>query len=345
MKTYLYLTTAVAGMMIGGNVWAQCVSSQDCASLGYTKSSCPDGNGVKCPFGNAWFCVDQCGIGFKYTCTGTGYGTQPASAACNGKYTSCVCADKYTWSGTACTKCASQYTEKCNGSNETGGADTGCGGYYAKCSCATGYEWDTTSKSCKMKQAVCAVGTLYYSDNTCSADYTTSKTLLGVVVYSNPSGGGWVMTIKPIQSSIIWGGYGTNISSLPDYTSWSTAAKDFDSCGNTDKIRAQGNSSKYPAAWAAYNYQPSGTPTGKRWCLPAAGVINSLYNNLSTINTAIGKAGGTKLVNDNEHIWSSSEYSNYRAWVFCTGHGAGSGGLSDYLRNSYYTVVRPVLAF
>ena len=156
------------------------------------------------------------------------------------------------------------------------------------------------------------------------------------------------MTVKPIQSSIMWGGFGTNISSLPDYTSWSAVVKDFDSCGNTDKIRAQGNSSKYPAAWAAYNYQPSGTPTGKRWCLPAAGVINSLYNNLSTINTAIGKAGGTKLVNDNEHIWSSSEYNSNGAWFFCTDTGAGSGGLGYYNKYGDYSngvVVRPVLAF
>ena len=84
MKINLYLSTAVAGlMMFGGEACGQCVSSQDCASLGYTKSSCPDGNGVKCPFGNKWFCVDQCGIGFKYTCTGTGYGRLVLSVLVN----------------------------------------------------------------------------------------------------------------------------------------------------------------------------------------------------------------------------------------------------------------------
>ncbi len=162
MKTYLYLSTAIISVSLAtsGEAWAQCVSTQDCATLGYTESSCPNGNGVKCPFGNKWFCVDQCGIGFKYTCTGTGYGTQPASAACNGKYTSCVCADKYTWSGTACTKCASQYTEKCNGSNETGGEDTGCGGYYAKCTCTSGYEWK--DGSCQKQVLNGAQGELYY---------------------------------------------------------------------------------------------------------------------------------------------------------------------------------------
>ena len=186
MKINLYLSTAVAGlMMFGGEAYGQCVSSQDCATLGYTESSCPNG-GVKCPFGNAWFCVDQCGIGFKYTCTGTGYGTQPASAACNGKYTSCVCADKYTWSGTACTKCGSKYTEKCNGSNETGGADTGCGGYYAKCSCATGYEWK--DGSCQKQVLNGAQGELYYCNGTVVGVRATGNVAmkdLGTMTWNN----------------------------------------------------------------------------------------------------------------------------------------------------------------
>lgn len=32
-----------------------CTASPDCKSMGYTEASCPDG-GVKCPFGNYWFC-------------------------------------------------------------------------------------------------------------------------------------------------------------------------------------------------------------------------------------------------------------------------------------------------
>ena len=109
MKTYLYLTTAVAGMMIGGNTWAQCVSTQDCTALGYTESSCPNG-GVKCPFGNKWFCGrsdEQCmelacdELGFKYDCVGTniagGEGTE-----CNGKYVACKCASGYGWQDSSC---------------------------------------------------------------------------------------------------------------------------------------------------------------------------------------------------------------------------------------------------
>ena len=93
------------------------------------------------------------------------------------------------------------------------------------------------------------------------------------------------------------------------------------------------------------NYAPSAAPTSKgKWMLPTAGILNSLYTNLNAINNAISKVGGTQLTGDNEHIWSSSEYSNYIAWVFCTGDGASYGGVTRYTK-TYYRVVRPVLAF
>ena len=45
--------------------------------------------------------------------------------------------------------------------------------------------------------------------------------------------------------------------------------------------------------------------------------------------------------------WSSSEYNNNNAWVFCTNNGADWGGVNNNNKdnnNSKY-VVRPVLAF
>ena len=41
-----------------GEVSAQCVATTDCASLGYTEASCPNG-GIKCPFGNTWSCKEN----------------------------------------------------------------------------------------------------------------------------------------------------------------------------------------------------------------------------------------------------------------------------------------------
>ncbi len=43
---------------VSQNALAQCVATTDCATLGYTESSCSDG-GVKCPFGNYWSCRES----------------------------------------------------------------------------------------------------------------------------------------------------------------------------------------------------------------------------------------------------------------------------------------------
>lgn len=134
------------------------------------------------------------------------------------------------------------------------------------CNCATGTHWDSSSGSCVADRASCAIGWIYYSDGTCSAPaaYTTSKTVLGIVVYVNDNGvGGQVMAPWWIDASgnrsssgvgMAWGGYGTDISSLPNMTNSTQAEADFDSCGNTDKIVAAGDASTYPAAWATRKY-------------------------------------------------------------------------------------------
>ena len=65
-----------------------CTPSPDCASLGYTESSCPDGAGVKCPWGNTWFCTEEkCDTSYQYTCSGTGY-AGGSGDECGGKYKS-----------------------------------------------------------------------------------------------------------------------------------------------------------------------------------------------------------------------------------------------------------------
>ena len=92
---------------------AQCVATQDCATLGYTETSCNGGKGVKCPFGNKWACLgvneEECEksfcnkYGFTLTCTGTGY-AGGAGSACGGKYAQCSCASGYEWKDGACHK-------------------------------------------------------------------------------------------------------------------------------------------------------------------------------------------------------------------------------------------------
>ena len=194
----------------------------------------------------------------------------------------------------------------------------------------------------------CAIGQILNSDGTCTTDKVSGKMPIGVVVYI--SGGtdkcGYAMTASPIASSIKWSTENVNTGAFQS-SNWQDAIKDFDVSGNMTKIIQSGNSSTYPAAYAAMNYAPSAAPTSKgKWMLPTAGILNSLYTNLNAINNAISKVGGTQLTGNNEHIWSSSEYNYFYAWVFCTGSngGARQGGVYNYGKYTNY-VVRPVLAF
>ena len=312
---FLLIGTSLS--LIPQTINAQCVATQDCATLGYTETSCSGGTGVKCPFGNKWACFKSesefCNeYGFTQTCTGTNQ-TGGTGKACNGKYNYCSCADGYVWQNGACTQSTPDYSN-------------------------------------------CVIGALYYADGTCSNDYISSKKLLGIVIYEkSASQNGWVMTHKPVKTGIIWSTEYVDISGVLTTSSESKLTDIQASCTNTDKITAQGNSSKYPAAWAAKNYKEG----GKTWCLPSGGLLrNALDNsaNLTKFNAAVykiqasaGTNAATILGNVSggyEGVWSSSEYSRYSAWDFYAGT-SGSFYMGYPSKGNYfdYTAVRPVLAF
>ena len=293
--------------LIPNLTYAQCSPAQSCAELGY-KETANKGGCLKCPFGNGWYCPQKkCDASYQYTCTGSN--EQPGTDKCGDKYKSCACASGYEWKDGKC---------------QTKGAILGqCTGYAKNC----------------------AIGQILNSDGTCTTNKESDKTPIGVIVYIGSDNCGYAMTASSIATGIAWGNYGTDISSLPNYTSWSSAIKDFDVSGNTTKIIQTGSSNNYPAAYAALNYAPSTAPISKgKWMLPTAGILNSLYTNLNAINNTISKLGGTQLTNDNEHIWSSSEYDLSSAWIFCTGNGRNG---VNYSRKSdtVERYVRPVIAF
>ncbi len=302
---FLLIGTSLS--LIPNLLYAQCVPAQSCAELGY-KETANKGGCLKCPFGNGWYCPQKkCDASYQYTCTGTN--EQPGTDKCGGKYKSCTCASGYEWKDGKC---------------QIKGAILGqCTGYAKNC----------------------AIGQILNSDGTCTTNKESDKTPIGVIVYIGSDNCGYAMTASSIATGIAWGNYGTDISSLPNYTSWSSAIKDFDVSGNTTKIIQTGSSNNYPAAYATLNYAPSTAPISKgKWMLPTAGILNSLYTNLNAINNTISKLGGTQLTNDNEHIWSSSEYDLSSAWIFCTGNGRNG---VNYSRKSdtVERYVRPVIAF
>ena len=144
---FLLLGTSLSFFPLTVN--AQCVATQDCATLGYTETSCNGGKGVKCPFGNKWACLaskeDVCRKeGFTESCIGAGQ--SGSGKSCGGLYAECSCASTYQYS--------------CTGTGYAGGAGSACGGKYTQCSCASGYEWK--NGSCQKQILNGAYGDLYY---------------------------------------------------------------------------------------------------------------------------------------------------------------------------------------
>ena len=67
---------------------AECTPAPDCASIGYTETSC-EGDSLKCPFDTSkLFCV-PCDSSFQYDCVGT-YTIGGQGATCGEKYASCM---------------------------------------------------------------------------------------------------------------------------------------------------------------------------------------------------------------------------------------------------------------
>ena len=78
--------------LLSGVAHAECVPTPDCASIGYTATSC-DGGFVRCPFdASKLFCL-PCDTKYQYSCNEigqTGSGT-----SCQGKYENCNCVSGY----------------------------------------------------------------------------------------------------------------------------------------------------------------------------------------------------------------------------------------------------------
>ena len=270
MKKILLASVGVM-VMSTGTVYAACIPTPSCSSLGYESSSSCEG-GIKCPFGNAW---------------------------------NCTLVNKIT------------EIEKII---QEGGTSGGKG--------------DTSN---------CIIGSIFYSDHTCSyGAVLPTKAPIGVVVYVDGQGHGQVMALKSI-GNYAWGGYGTDISTLTNFDSTESASYDLNSCPNTEKILAAGDKSKYPAAWAAHEYKTEGTNAGD-WCLPAAGIMTSIKNGMELINIGYGLVRGTK-IGTNSYFWSSSENNSRHAWRsgFSADYGLSYDGYSYYKTDSLE--VRPVLEF
>ena len=85
--------------LLPSTAYAECTPAPDCASIGYTETSC-ETTSLKCPFDTTKLYCLPCDSSFKYDCNASnqiGVGN-----TCNGKYASCSCANGYILSGNNC---------------------------------------------------------------------------------------------------------------------------------------------------------------------------------------------------------------------------------------------------
>ena len=115
-------------------------------------------------------------------------------------------------------------------------------------------------------------------------------------------------------STIRWGGYGTDISTLTNYRDAALAATDFDGVNNTAKIIAAiGNSNDgYRDGTAAGDCAAYTFPNGQAGYLGAAGEWQLARSYKDELNSALELIGGTKMAED--YYWTSTEYSSDYAW-------------------------------
>ena len=113
------------------------------------------------------------------------------------------------------------------------------------------------------------------------------------------------------KNNIPWGGYGTDIPTLTNYTRYSYTLSDTDGKSNTQKIvAALGESSDY-AAGLCYTLTHGGLAKGS-WFLPSAKELKTLSDNKTKVNAGLKSLGSTDLPT-RAYYWSSTEHNDLEA--------------------------------
>ena len=246
-----------------------CTVIPDCQTLGYTETACADNNGVKCPWGDTWFCpVSEAEIceknGFVYDCKSLGF-SNGAGKDCNKKFAECACSDDYVFKGGSCVL-------KCEAGSELG--------YILYSDMTRSAELDTNKTP---------IGVVVCS-------------------YLNGGGQAMALQSVNDGTKYQWGGYGTDIAQLENINSIG-ALKNYTSCENSRKIMLAGNSDMYPAVWAANSYSTEGTSAGDWCLPASTILVMLHKYHESIIDAGFEKAGGTPFTSTSGAWSSSEAYA------------------------------------
>ena len=226
--------------------------------------------------------------------------------------TRCLLYAEVNDANTSSSLCSTAYKYACAGEGYLCGMGETCGWLFQKCECAEGYY--NSNNYCLSCQVSCdEVGSIYYSDGTCSTCQELSKTPVGIVAYKDDNKR---LMISLENIKLPWSATSEDIPDLPNLATIEEAKADMDGKKNTkiivDYYGADADSSTNAAVYC-YNYAPIGMEDSKgQWYLPAVGELYfRIYNNWSAIYSSVTKLGAS--FTPDMH-WSSSEYNTKNAW-------------------------------
>ena len=304
---------------------AECAVT-DCSLLGYTDSACP-GSGLKCPFGEGWYCgggaAEDCiKLGYDKSCTGAG--ESGSGETCNGKYKTCTCDSSY------------KYT--CSGTGYSGGSGLVNHPILGVAVLVNAHQLTNTPAPVRATRVVPAppaaenipnaivqviiVGMVAVvfclvirATNTLAPAPATQAALALPVVAS--------MRLVPAPAAMsLYYCNGTVVGVKTSNMGFYVAMKDL------------GRMNWSSAYSQCQNYSFCGNVKGT---LPIVDQLKSIYQNKSRVNSLLSTNGGTQLTNS--YYWSSSNYGYYYYFVNMSDGNVLSSG-NDYGNRNY---VRPVL--
>ncbi len=177
--------------------------------------------------------------------------------------------------------------------------------YSQSLGCFLAINASAASKTCQTSS--CVVGSIYYSDKTCSSCLISSKTPVGIVVKDNDL----VVALNIAQME--WTGR-TSVSGITNDTYASEAKTRYNGKENTTKIVTQygANATEYAGVYC-YNYAPNGMSSSKgSWYLPDVGELNDyLYANYAKVKKGWNQTN-TKVPHSD--FWSSAQRYAGDAW-------------------------------